>query len=651
MSDEEKADNGRPKPQARGRAKPSRSERSSQPEPSPEPSEPEPIEVASRSQRYMVAALPPTQLMTMGVVAPPLSPAALFGMLEADPHVVVRRRLIPSRASLFSANSTAVPEIVVADMDFEYARALRQSLPQVRIEQDRLLTYARVTPLPERPVTTGFVQPLGQMCTFDFLVQDAAGNPFPGVTITITGTLRYSQGITGSDGRASVTLIGEAPEMVQSVLFDPPADHWNLKLDRPLLGIGRDNVIRLRELSETFPGFPQQQIFGWGQRAMSLDRVAPTFRGKGVKIAIIDSGADIKHPDLSGQVTDGIDLVDDSVNGWTVDTVRHGSHCGGVITGADNGVGILGFATEAEVHACKIFPGGWFSDLVVALDYCIDKQIDIVNLSLGTLEPGAFVEDKINEARQAGVACIVAAGNTGGPVNFPGTLPTVLTVAAIGKLDTYPTDSSHGGEALEPLTHDGYFAAKFSCYGPEVDVCAPGVAILSSVPNGGYAVWDGTSMAAPHVAGLAALVLAHREEFRGEFQARNARRVDRLFEILKSSCTKLDLGNPYRTGAGMPDALRALGPVSTGMSPAPTPSADIRQLLEQLLAALASGGYVPASTTPPQAMAPAAFTPAGVKTATPRTTASGVGIRNALTRLDEEMYTAGLTGYAPDPLA
>ncbi|WP_197093357.1 S8 family serine peptidase [Nonomuraea sp. SBT364] len=565
-------------------------------------------------------------------------------MLENDPRVEVRRRLVSSRVTPFSSAGALVPEILVADMDIEHAKVLRRSLPQVRIERDRPLTYARATPVPKQPATAGFVQPLSQQSAFGFLVQDADAEPFPGVTITVTGSRGYAQGITGRDGRATVTLIGEAPEMVQSVLFDPPSGHWNLKLDLPALELGRDNVARLRKLSDVFPDFPEQQIFGWGQRAMSLDRVAPTMRGKGVKIAIIDSGADTSHPDLRGQITQGVDLVDAADNGWTVDTVRHGSHCGGVITGADNGVGILGFATEAEVHACKIFPGGWFSDLIVALDYCIAQQIDVVNLSLGTLEPGAFVEDKINEAREAGVACIVAAGNTGGPVNFPGTLPTVLTVAAVGRLDTYHPESSHGGEALGPATQDGFFAAKFSCHGPEIDVCAPGVAILSSVPDGGYAAWDGTSMAAPHVAGLAALVLAHRQEFLDEFRGRDARRVDRLFEILRASCTKLDLGDPHRTGAGIPDALRALGPVVTGL----TPPVDVRVLLEQLIAAFGSTGQAMAPPVSPQSGELAAFTPS--RTLPSRAAANGVGVRSALTRLNEEMYAAGLAGRAPDPL-
>ncbi|GII03086.1 S8 family serine peptidase [Planobispora takensis] len=566
----------------------------------------------------------------------------------------VLRRLAPSSVTPFSSGVPSVPEIVVAEMEIERAKMMRQSFPQVRMEADRLLTYTGTVLTPEQPLANGLLQPLGQHLTLSFLVRNPEGQPIPGAMILITGTLGLSQAITGNDGRASVTLVGEVPESIQSVLIDPPANYWNAKVNRPALATGQDNLVTLMPLSETFPDFPQQQIFGWGQRAMSLDRVSPTLRGKGVKIAIIDSGADAKHPILRGRITDGVDFVDDTAQGWAVDVVRHGSHCAGVITGADTGVGIFGFASEAEVHVCKIFPGGYLSDFVDAVNYCTDRQMDVVNLSLGTPAAAGYVADAINAARAAGVACIAAAGNTGGPVNFPGSMPAVLTVAAIGKLDTYPAGSSHGDEALDPVSPEGYFAAKFSCYGPEVDVCAPGVAILSSVPDNGYAVWDGTSMAAPHVTGLAALVLAHREEFSREFAHRDARRVDRLFEILKSSCTPLDLGQPYRTGVGIPDALRALGAVPTATTSQP---GDIRQLLEQLLAALGSGGVSPSSTHP--AVAPLSTHPTGTTAPAqptvplsdaPSAHPSEADIRAELRRLDEEMYAAGLRGYAPDPL-
>jgi subtilisin family serine protease len=92
-----------------------------------------------------------------------------------------------------------------------------------------------------------------------------------------------------------------------------------------------------------------------------------------------------------------------------------------------------------------------------------------------------------------------------------------------------------------------------------VDVCAPGVAIVSSVPPNNFAAWDGTSMAAPHVTGLAALVLAHHPAFQGPGRAPNADRVERLFQVIRMSSRRVTLGEQGRIGYGMPDALVALG--------------------------------------------------------------------------------------------
>jgi subtilisin len=120
-------------------------------------------------------------------------------------------------------------------------------------------------------------------------------------------------------------------------------------------------------------------------------------------------------------------------------------------------------------------------------------------MSLGSAATSDLMLQKLAQAKQAGIACIVAAGNTGGDVQFPGSSPDVLTVAAIGKIGEFPPDSMHAQNVPADQPPDkGYFAAKFSCHGPKVDVCAPGVVIVSSVPANGYAAWDGTSMAAPH---------------------------------------------------------------------------------------------------------------------------------------------------------
>jgi len=548
---------------------------------------PRPVE--PRPRRYMVAALPQQSLAMRGVTAPAMDAAGLLRLLEDDPQVRVRRRLRDTGgAGTLCTGGAPFPPIVVADMTPEHALTLRLRHPQLHIERDRLLALAEAAPRRRR--ASAAVLPPGPELTVTFLVKGAGGRPVPGAVVYVIGAAWTAQAVTGPDGRATVTMTGETPESVTGVVVKPRAGHWSAYLDRPSLATDRDNLVELTPLADAIPGFPGTQVFGWGQRAMNLDRLPPTLRGAGVKIAIIDSGADTGHPDLAGRVRAGLDLTGDRPDGWTADGAGHGSHCAGIIAGADDGRGIVGFAVEAEVHVCKIFPGGRFSDLIEALDHAIGEGIDVVSLGLACRHPSQLVAAKIDQARNAGVACVVAAGSDGGPVWFPGVLPTVLTVTAIGKTGEFPPGTAHAAELREPRTADGYFSPKFACHGPEVDVCAPGVAILSSVPPDGYAVMDGASAAAPHVAGLAALVLAHHPDFHGAFAARDARRVDRLFQIIKASCTPIDLGDARRTGAGLPDALRALAPALALIAPDP---GEVTTLLEQLTTEMVTAGLLP----------------------------------------------------------
>ncbi|MBP2706995.1 S8 family serine peptidase [Microbispora sp. RL4-1S] len=549
-----------------------------------------PQAVEPRPRRYMVAALPQRYLTALGVAAPALDADTLHRVLGDDPRVRVHRRLpVSAGGPPLDADGMPFPAVVVADMTPEHADELRRRYPQVHVERDRLLTYSEVPVPPRRRRATTAAIPAGVASTFGFLVRDADGAPVPGATVFVTGYGWPAQAVTGADGRAVVTMTGETPESVMSVVVKPRAGFWSRHLDRPALSTTGDNLVELVRLSDSFEGFPARQLLGWGRQAMGVDRLPPTFRGAGVRIAVVDSGAAVRHPDLAGQVAGGIDLVARKAEGWSLDQAGHGSHCAAVVAGADNGRGVLGFAVEAETHACKIFPGGRFSDLIDALDYCIEQRIDVVNLSLGCRHPSPLVAAKIEQARDAGVACVVAAGNDGGPVGFPGTLPTVLTVAAIGRADAFPPGSAHAAEILEPRTAEGYFSPRFTCHGPEVDVCAPGVAILSAVPPDAYAALDGTSMAAPHVTGLAALVLAHHEDFAGPYRARDARRVDRLFQIIRSSCVPVDLGDPRRTGAGMPNALLALGAALANVASA---TGEARVLLEHLTTEMVLAGLL-----------------------------------------------------------
>jgi subtilisin family serine protease len=158
-----------------------------------------------------------------------------------------------------------------------------------------------------------------------------------------------------------------------------------------------------------------------------------------------------------------------------------------------------------------------------------------------------------------------------------------MAVAAVGQIENYPEDSLQAAQAAAgiPVT-GGLFVPPFSSRGPELDLCAPGVTILACQPPDGYAICDGTSLAAAHVAALAALIFAHHDDFRGSFAQRDFQRVERLFQILKD--TAQPIGHLWQTGAGLPDAARALGiaslrrPLAAPLNAEPRGPANISHL-------------------------------------------------------------------------
>ena len=539
----------------------------------------------------------------------PFDVDALLNSFADDPTVVVERVIQPQGLAVLAATPPLLQQIVVAAMSDDRAQALDQH-PQVLIEEDALVRPVPVAPPPIAPPTTppalvpsavipdlqdpGVFIPFGADTSWTVRVTGPDGTPVAGATVLLYGSGVPAQGRTAADGTVTLSLINDSDSTLQALYVNPEADYWELWLDRPALRSGQSTTVQLQPLSTTFGDFPATQVMGWGQLTMGLDSIdALTFTGAGAKVAIIDSGAAVTHPDLQ-QIKVGQDLTVTPVNdtGWTNDVIAHGSHCSGVIAGRNDGSGIRGFAPAADVRELRIFPGGRFSNILDALDYCISEQIDIVNMSLGSAATSQLLAEKISQAKAAGVACIVAAGNSGGDVQFPGSLPDVLTVAALGKLGQFPAATFHARQVpVNGPFVNGYFSPTFTCHGPEVDLCAPGVAVLSSVPSAGYAAWDGTSMAAPHITGLGALVLAHHPDFSGPFSTHDGARVDRLFTLLKNAATALDLGDPGRTGAGVPDAAAALrGAAATGV---PTPATeDLNTELEQLRLAFVRAGLL-----------------------------------------------------------
>jgi subtilisin family serine protease len=426
--------------------------------------------------------------------------------------------------------------------------------PHIVIERDSFLADTSMIPLYQ--TVTGGMLPLRSVST-DITVRIVGerDQPLSKTTVVVYGAGFPAQAITDDAGTARLTLFGGLADAVQAIYVKPPANYWERFIPTPRLDDTGVNTIRLRPMSQTLPNFPTERAVGWGQRVMRLDQPDGSLTGAGVRIGIIDSGCDNSHPQLR-HVTRGRDFVNDSETGWTDDVISHGTHCCGVVGAASTGQGIPGFAPGAELHAFKVVPGGRMSDLLAALDECIARELDVVSISVSSTSTSELVSHKLMEARQKGVACVVAAGDAGGPVRFPAMLPSVMAVGAVGKLGEFPNDSYHAQSVIPQLVgSEGIFATAFSCFGPQVALCGPGVAIVSTVPGGGYAAADGTSAAAAHVVGFAGLVLAHHPLFLGLMKTRSEQRVDALFALIRASAVP-HFADPLRGGAGLPDLQR-----------------------------------------------------------------------------------------------
>jgi len=188
----------------------------------------------------------------------------------------------------------------------------------------------------------------------------------------------------------------------------------------------------------------------------------------------------------------------------------------------------------------------------------------------------------------------------------------VLAVGAVGLLGSFPPGSGMAAELTGPPTPDGLFAPRFANYGPGMDCCGPGVAIVSGLPPASYGPLGGTATAAAHVAALAGLVLAHHPQFLQEAgrhpPMRDSNRVDRLFQLILASCRPLPELGPLRSGAGIPDAAIAVGVAPWGSharlsgplsprsaEPAEPPQEEdlTRAALGNLEAAMRSAGLIP----------------------------------------------------------
>jgi len=285
------------------------------------------------------------------------------------------------------------------------------------------------------------------------------------------------------------------------------------------------------------------QEMPWGVDRIDAERVWSAryggTRGAGVDVAILDTGIDADHPDLviaGGVNCAGNILTDGSTKpaNWN-DKEGHGTHCAGVVAARDNGIGVVGVAPEVRLWAVKVLAddrSGYISDVIQGIEWCVDNGIDIISMSFA----GAFsqaLEEACDLAYDAGVLLVASSGNDAATVGYPAAFDSVIAVSAV-----------NAGDGL----------ASFSCVGPEIELAAPGVDIRSTYRDDGYTVLSGTSMACPHVAGVAALVWSSSQLGLSSAAAVRAR--------LRETAEPLAGLTAQQVGAGLVDAEKAALPAA-----------------------------------------------------------------------------------------
>lgn len=270
---------------------------------------------------------------------------------------------------------------------------------------------------------------------------------------------------------------------------------------------------------------PAAKEIPWGVARVNAAAAWDYTAGKGVKVAVIDTGIDYSHPDLAPNYKGGYNAVTGSAD--PLDDQGHGTHVAGTIAAVRDNKGVAGVAPAADLYAVKVLDkngSGQYSWIVSGIEWAIEHRMDVVNMSLGGGSGTEALRQVMIKAEEAGVTVVCAAGNDSGPVNYPAKYPQAIAVSA--------SDSSDK-------------IASFSSRGPELAVIAPGVAVYSTRKGGGYVNLSGTSMASPHVAGLAAIAVGAGA--RGPAQVRAA---------LTGAASKLPGLGPEEQGAGLVDAFR-----------------------------------------------------------------------------------------------
>jgi len=235
------------------------------------------------------------------------------------------------------------------------------------------------------------------------------------------------------------------------------------------------------------------RMLPWGIDRIDAELVYPSNKGTGVKVAVLDTGIDLDHPDL--RVAGDVTFVPNTTSGD--DDNGHGTMVAGIIAALDNDIGVVGVAPEVELYSVKVIDKdgvGRVSAVLSGIEWAVNNNMQVINMSFGSsMNMTSSIIAALDNAYKAGIVIVAAAGNEGDAsgegnnIDAPARYAPVIAVGATDKLDNRYSSSSTGNT---------------------LEVMAPGVNIPSTTMGGGYGRLSRTSASSPHVAGVAALLIA-----------------------------------------------------------------------------------------------------------------------------------------------
>jgi subtilisin len=362
------------------------------------------------------------------------------------------------------------------------------------------------------------------------------------LAITDASTHPPTGASTETDAKGVARFLLPAQSRVQRVIVENSLRHWGTSWSA--------NGKRPRELELVCKEVdPTAQDDGLRR----LHRAGAAGDGEGVTVAVVDGGATHAALEIDGgaNLTDAGPADDLSDNG-----IGHGTHVAGIIAGQPDRGTPAGLAPGVRLRVYRAFAKntdrtGSFA-VAAAIRRAVDDGADLVNVSITVDDPDIrVVESEVKRARAKGAVCIAAAGNDAGPVKFPARLPGAIGVSAVG-MRIWPKGVGPFEVSSSPIAKQNrkLGVASFTCRGPEIDLTAPGVAVVSLLPRG-YGAMDGTSMAAPAITGLLARKLSRNPGLLGA--DRDQRRSDAIVSLAARIATSVGLPAIWEGHGILPD--------------------------------------------------------------------------------------------------